>query len=405
MSAALDRVVELNSLLAKYRHEYYRADSPSVSDEVYDALEKELKLLVRDNPEDRDKAPVLDTVGSDLTGQGGRVQHVRPMLSLDNKYTVTELQEWVQNIVDKIPDVWFSLEPKVDGASCSLTYVDRKLVKAVSRGDGLNGEDRTRAMMASGAVPTTLRESQAPATLVEVRGEVWMPTAQMAKLNKAQAALGKKEWVSTRNLASGTMKLDNADEVKRRGLRFAQWDCFGIGDEYLSKMSRSSRWKSQALDYLGHIGFSQTYTRSTSGQDLLKSLERHLSQLKTEREAFWHSEGLGMLTDGLVFKVESQEHRDLLGEEHRVPNWACSYKYQDANGRTALNSIEWSISRNGKLTPVGVLDPIVLAGAQIDRVNLNNLTWMSEMGIDELPCVVEIVRSGDVIPVVTKVVK
>jgi DNA ligase (NAD+) len=406
MKSPKDRVIELNTYLVEQRHAYYVLSNPIITDQVYDALELELKQLITANPDLKSFAPVLFSVGSDLTVDGGRVKHITPMLSIDNCYTVPELRDWVRDIVERFPDVWFAIEPKVDGNSCSLHYVNRLLVKAVTRGDGDAGEDITSVMAASGAVPLQLMEDRAPDSLVEVRGEVWISKGRMDALNGELEKAGKKLYSSQRNLASGTMKLKDLSEIKRRGLSFQPWDCFGLGDEYLSTRSRSGKWRSQCLDYLSMIGFAQTKLRSVSGKDLLAGLERHLGEMQKERELIWHGKGLGMLTDGLVFKVDTPSVRDSLGLNVKSPNWARAYKFQDSKGETTLQGFEWYVSRNGRLTPVGVLDPIVLNGASIARVNLNNITYIeSELGITEVPCRVEVCRSGDVIPIITRVIK
>jgi DNA ligase (NAD+) len=309
-------------------------------------------------------------------------------------------------VVETYPGVWIDIEPKVDGNSLSCHYLDRKLVKCVTRGDGDAGEDVTKIMAASGAIPLTLKEEFFPETLVEVRGEVWISKGRMDALNADLEKAGKKPYTSQRNLASGTMKLKDLTEVKRRGLSFQPWDCFGIPDSYLEKRSRNGLWRSHVLDYISLIGgFSQTKLRTVLGTDLLAALDMHLDQMRKEREVVWHGKGLGMLTDGLVFKVDTPSVRDQMGHDGHFPRWARAYKFQDSVGETTLLGFEWYVSKNGRLTPVGVLEPIVLNGATIARVNVNNLTYIHELGITEVPCRVELCRSGDVIPIITKVIK
>jgi DNA ligase (NAD+) len=257
----------------------------------------------------------------------------------------------------------------------------------------------------SGAVPLKLPEAFFPETLVEIRGEIWISTMRMEALNKEQEAQGKKGWVSPRNLAAGTLKLKDLAEVKRRGIKFMPWDVSGVPAEYLAKLHRDPRWSSHGLDYVHRAaGMAQPLLRSFEGKVLLEGLENHIASMRKEREVMWHGPGFGMLTDGLVIKVEDPGMREELGEEARCPNWAVSYKFQDSRGITTLLDIQWSVSRNGKLTPVGILDPIVLNGASISRVNLNNPSYMEELGLS-LGCKVELLRSGDVIPIITKVVE
>jgi DNA ligase (NAD+) len=328
------------------------------------------------------------------------------MLSIDNCYDIKELEQWVRDVVEQYPDAWIDIEPKVDGNSLSCHYVDHKLLKAVTRGDGEAGEDVTSVMAASGAIPLTLPKEFYPTSLVEVRGEVWISKGRMDALNAELEKAGKKLYTSQRNLASGTMKLKDLAEVKRRGLSFQPWDCFGVDDTWLSKRSRSSHWRSHVLDYLNQTAhFNQPKLRTFPAVEMLKNLQMHLTEMQQEREVVWHGKGIGMLTDGLVFKVDTPDVRDQMGINVKSPNWARAYKFQDSIGDTMLLGFEWYVSRNGKLTPVGVLEPIVLNGATIARVNLNNLTFIAELGIEEVPCKVEVCRSGDVIPIITKVIK
>ena len=395
-----DRITILNLQLQDARYKYYVLSDPDITDEEYDTLELELRRLVEEYPEHTQLAPVLFEVGSDLPDQTKRVEHITPMLSMDNCFTITDLHQWIKGIVDQYPEVWFTIEPKVDGASLALTYESLRLTLALSRG----GEDVTKVIEASGAVPLMLDRERFPSTPIEVRGEVWISKAQMNRLNDQLIQEGKKPYTSQRNLAAGSLKLKDSKEALRRGIRFHPWDCFGIPEDYLKQKSKSIQWRSHSLKYLEENGFGTCKHTSIQGTELLKNLQAHIDRARETREVFWHGDGIGMLSDGLALKVDTPEVRLALGDDGHYPAWARAYKFQDSRGETELIGIEWSCGRTGRLTPVGILEPIVLNGATITRVMLNNITWLEEMKVDHLPCRVELVRSGEIIPKITKVI-
>ena len=400
-----ERIQALNNKLVECSHAYYVLNEPIVPDSEYDKLEKELKDLITLAPEHKSLATALNKVGSDLTPVSKRIRHSQKMLSLENKYTPEEVMEWVEGIRKITPNATFSIEPKVDGNSLAAIYKGRKLVQCLTRGDGESGEDVTLAMKASGALPLTLPEGF-PDHL-EVRGEVWMSNNQLEKLNQEQERLGKKTWASPRNLASGSMKLKDTEEVARRGLRFLPWDVFGLSNEQLTPHFLSADFKSHHLKHLergAYFAQSQAYTYYLLQNLSLDGVTNVLKESGNIREVVWHK-NMSMPTDGIVIKVEDPAHRKMLGNDEKYPKWACAYKWQSLQSETTLLDVEWSISRQGKLSPVGLLEPVNLGGAIVTRVSLNNPTWMKEKGIIHLPCQVMVVRSGDVIPQIVSVVE
>lgn len=388
-----DKIIELNSQLATARHAYYVDSAPIVADSVYDALERELKTLVDENPDYAKYAYTLTTVGSDLRDDANRVKHKTLMLSLENKYTVDEIVAWM----DDLPaGTVVAIEPKVDGLSLSLRYVNKKLVLATTRGDGEYGEDVTAQVFASPSIPKTLSDNF-PETPVEIRGEAFIIKTVFDKLNTEAEAIGDKVYANPRNLASGTLKLKNLKEVTKRDLRFHPWEVHGIPANKLGA--------SKDLEFLhnnskfGEPGWRKPIlTRITDSKQLAKAIH----ELGKERE-YWHS-GLGMLTDGIVFKVEDKELRKKLGTGTKFPKHSCCFKFQSLQGVTKLLDVEWSSGRSGVLTPVGILEPINLGGSMISRVNLNNLSFIENLGLS-IGCDVQIVKSGDVIPTVTSLEK
>lgn len=397
--AGREMIIEVNDELIAARHAYYVQSKPVMSDQDYDRLERSLAGMVEGMPQFRRLATVLYTVGSDMVHSSGRIRHITPMLSLENKYDFDELREWCL----QFPDQQFIIEPKVDGASCSLLYLNRQLVKAVTRGDGLYGEDVTKQMAASGAVPLALPEAFFPATPVEIRGEVFISTQQFDKLNAELVTADEKPYASPRNLAAGSMKLLDLEAVKHRGLKFFVWQVEGVGQEYLEKRHLDAKYAHHAIQYVAKQCPQFPSPILVSAQDW-QTVERLIDgQIRKEREVLWHR-GLGMQTDGVVIKLVSPAGRKEAGAGSKLVNWAISFKYQNQSGRTTIRRIEWQTGRTGNLTPVGILDPLTLGGATISRVTLNNWSWMQELGITHLPCEIELIRSGDVIPKVVRVV-
>lgn len=391
---AAQKLIQLvNNELVEARHSYYVLCQPTMTDAEYDAKERSLKEMVAAAPQFKSLAPVLTVVGSDLTRNATQVKHRSPMLSLENHYTFDLTQAWCS----KFPaGTHFVLEPKVDGSSCSLTYLNRKLVKAVTRGNGVYGEDITAAMAASKAVPTTLPEEHFPATPVEIRGEVFMTVGQFNKINQELEANGDKPYVSPRNLASGTLKLKDMAEVARRGLRFFPWQVEGIPEEYLQTRQLSSRFAHHALMYVTRVCpvFPQSLLSiATSPEEVVEFLD---NRLRKERELVW-LQGLGMQTDGIVIKVDDPQLRAQLGVGEHYPNWGIAWKYPSEKRGTLLKSVTWQVGRTGVLTPVGELEPVNLGGSMVSRVSLNNATYIQELGI-EIGDEVLMSKGGEVIP-------
>lgn len=402
----------LNAKLMAARYAYYVESNPIMSDQEYDALEKQLRDLVAREPKVAVMATVLTAVGSDIVGSIGTIKHREPMLSLDNAYTLADLEAWIK---DHPENTTYTIEPKVDGGSLSIRYADHKLWVAVTRGDGEKGEDVTQAAMTIRDIPKTL-PSHFPENL-EVRGEVFMTKAQFNALNEAQFAAGKDIYKNQRNLATGSLKLKDLKEVKARGLSFQPWQVIGLEptpgttspdmadpnfteEQKLRMAGATGLEHSQALEFIHRsCGFRQPHCwRVYHKKDMAAAIGKNITLLTT----LWE-DALGMKCDGLVIKVEQHFLRRQLGNGTKAPKWAIAFKIQSMAGVTKLLDVVWQVGRTGALTPVGVLEPINLGGAIVQRVNLNNLSWIREKGL-ELGCLVEVVRSGDVIPKVLRVV-
>lgn len=379
-------IINLNSQLIDAADAYYKRNSPVMSDAAFDAFEKQLKGLVAANPQFASLATYLKKVGSDVTAPvSGRTPHKIRMLSIENQYTEADYL----GQFDRFGGVPVVQEPKFDGISCSLTYVDGKLVRALTRGDGESGEDIT-AQVRLTEVPTALvRPKSAPAGYsIEVRGELVMRESTLAKLNAKFAAASQKTYSSTRNLTAGTMKLNPvkyADQIKEREITIRPWDV--IGDQLPN--SRLER-----LRLLVSSGFPAPQgILITDRSQVVPALNKFLTLNKTS----------DVQADGVVMKVDDVPTCTRLGLASKYTNYQTCFKPQSDKAETYVREIIWQIGRTGKLTPVAICDPVTLAGAVLTRVTINNTTWIKEMGLT-IGAKVLMLRSGGVIPKIEAVI-
>jgi len=382
------QIKELNAVLEQARDAYYKKAEPIMPDADYDKTEKVLRDLVAAAPHLAEYAPVLKTVGSDLTAQG-RVKHAVPMRSIENQYTVEDLISWVEKVLAKHPATKFCLEPKFDGISVSLVYEHGYLVRALTRGTGEEGEDITAQAKMVKHIPHTL--PNIPINMI-VRGELVMQNCTLERINREAAEKGGKQYSSTRNLTAGTMKNRDLSVVADRDIWFMPWDV--ISDHPLMMDSGKER-----LELLGYNGFPSPLCNIAIDIDSVKSV---LAQRLRDREHMLRAV-MSLETDGVVIKVDSHKLRKDLGVASKYTNWQVCFKPQSASGTTYLREIQWQVGRTAKITPVAKCDPVVLAGASVTSASLNNITYIQKMGL-RLNAKVEMLRSGDVIPQIVRVI-
>jgi DNA ligase (NAD+) len=405
------QIVEWNAKLQQARDAYYVNAAPIMSDVEYDKMERMLRRAVDLFPQFRELAPVVDTVGSDLEGTGdGRFRHLSSMLSIENAYTHDELLQWYDTICEELglKSVRLELEPKVDGLSCGIHYDYRSgtPIQALTRGDGTFGEDVTAVVTEQGCFP---RRCTFPkdwdAQTIEIRGEVAITHMEFERINKEAEAKGEKPYANCRNLASGTLKMKDPVAASLRKLIFIPWQVLIHKEGQRGQIALGP----DATAALSHIGFRQYLGRSVLVTDEMSREEQHrlivetLENVMKERDTLWTT-GLGIDTDGIVIKVSDPKLRKKLTDSSKYQGSMRAWKAQSSIGVTTLEDVIWQTGRSGKLTPVGIVKPINLAGAIVSKCNLNNWTWMQEMGVTHLPCQVEILRSGEVIPVLTRVI-
>ena len=381
-----EKISSLRKKLHDHNYRYYVLDDPIISDYDFDMMLKELDLLERENPEFFDVNSPTQRVGGEVTKSFNTSVHETPMLSLDNSYSLDDLKNWEKRI-KKIIDgpVEYTCELKFDGVSINLLYKGGELVKAVTRGDGVKGDDVTANVKTIPTVPLKLN-GNFPENF-EARGEIVMPLEGFDKLNKMRIANGEEPFKNPRNTASGSLKLQDSKEVSKRPLK-----CL------LYSIEDSTFYKNQ-IDFLENgknLGFNifKKYKHSNSIEDIfdfIKECEEKRSDLPFE-------------IDGVVVKVNDFYQREVLGFTSKFPRWAIAYKYKPENIGTILNSISLQVGRTGAITPVANLEPINLAGTIVRRASLHNADFIESMDI-RIGDYVFVEKGGDIIPKITNIDK
>ena len=375
------RIHELRDLLNRYNHEYYVLNAPTVSDQDYDALMRELEDLERDNPQYHDPLSPTQRVGSDLSQGFTQVAHERPMQSLSNSYSIEEVQDFLRRAKDGLggESVQIVGELKYDGTSISLIYEHGRLVRAVTRGDGVRGDDVTANVLTIKSVPLVLTPGNWPDKF-EVRGEVLLPWASFEKLNRERAFNEEPLFANPRNAAAGTLKLQNSAEVARRGLDACFYFVLGDnlpGDTHYDRMQAVKSW-----------GFKVAQMTLLPSIDAVRDF---IAQWDVERKT------LPVATDGLVFKLNSLRQWLNLGSTAKSPRWAIAYKFAPERECSKLRSITFQVGRTGVITPVANLDPVLLSGTVVKRASLHNEDVIRQFDIHDGDSLY-VEKGGEIIP-------
>ena len=379
------RIEELRRQLDYHNHKYYVENAPEISDFDFDAMMRELQELEREHPEYADPASPTLRVGSDLGAEFRTVRHRYPMLSLGNTYSLDELHEFLGRIEREAGATDYVCELKFDGTAISLTYEHGRLVQALTRGDGVEGDDVTANVRTVRSVPLRLRGEGWP-ELFEIRGEVLMPYASFDRLNAEREANGEQLFANPRNAAAGTLKQQESAVVARRGLDCTLYQL--TGDD----LPFATHWES--LEKAREWGFK------VSG-------EARICRSVAEIDAFiahWDEarRQLPFPTDGVVVKVNDFAVRRQLGFTAKAPKWAVAYKFKAEQALTRLESVSFQVGRTGAVTPVANLDPVLLAGTTVRRATLHNAEQMALLDIRPGD-MVYVEKGGEIIPKITGV--
>lgn len=393
VAAAADdrqRVTELRAEIARHDDLYFKQAAPEISDAAYDRLKRELAALEQTQPE---LAAAKEGVGDDRSGRFPTARHRAPMLSLDKVYTETEWRAFHAGFAARLGRRDFALvvEPKYDGLAISLTYERGELVRAVTRGDGREGDDVTDNVRTIRALPQKLA-ARAPdgsanpvPDRVELRGEVYLGNAEFARLNAERTAAGEEPFAHPRNVAAGTLKSTDPAEVERRGLSFVLygWGQWEGGAEPATQRALHALIRSWGLP--GVDSFQLVETAGEAWQAV--------QQLGRQRAT------LPFPIDGAVVKLDDVAARRLLGESDRAPRWAVACKYEPEQAIGRIRAITLQVGRTGVITPVAELDPVKLAGTTITRATLHNRARIAQRDIREGDFVA-IEKAGEIIPAV-----
>lgn len=382
INEAKKRVELLTETLEKANRDYYDLDSPTLEDDEYDALMRELRALESEFPELLSESSPSQRVGGTAATTFEKVPHAVQMASLQDVFSADEVRDFFER-VQKQGAEEFTVEPKIDGLSVSLEYENGVLVRGSTRGDGFVGEDITANLKTIRAIPLKLKEE---IPLLEVRGEVYMPKLSFAKLCEIQEKNGEPLPKNPRNAAAGSLRQKDSKITAERALDIF---CFNIqrveGKEFSSH--------SESLEFLKEQGFKiiPDYRVCTTFDEILARIEE-IGEMRTS---------LPFDIDGAVVKVNNLRLREEIGATVKVPKWAVAFKYPPEEKETTLNEIEINVGRTGALTPVAVFDPVQLAGTTVSRAVLHNQDYIAEKEI-RIGDRIVVRKAGDIIPEVVR---
>jgi DNA ligase (NAD+) len=388
-SSPRDRIERLRDQLRQHDHNYYVLARPTISDLEYDALLRQLIELEAAHPEFHSDDSPSARVGGEPIDKFRAVEHRQPMMSVDNTYNEAEFLAFDQRVRTalNLDQVDYVMEPKIDGVACSLRYEAGRLTLALTRGDGRRGDDVTANVRTIRSVPLALR-TDAPPTVVEVRGEVFMDNATFDRINQSQLDAGEETYANPRNFTAGTLKQLDPRVTAARNLRFV---AHGLGE--IVGLEQDSYF--DLMRHLRHLGIPlpESTTRCTGAAAAWQAIE----SFRTARA------NLAYATDGMVIKLDSRRLRDTLGATSKSPRWAIAFKYPAEQVQTTLESVTWQVGKNGTLTPVAELSPVAVAGTTVRRATLHNIEQIRKLGLHERDRVV-IEKAGEIIPQVVRAV-
>ncbi|MBW8241222.1 NAD-dependent DNA ligase LigA [Muricauda oceani] len=380
------KITSLREELREHNYKYYVLDEPSISDYEFDMKLKELQKLEAEHPEFHDPTSPTLRVGGMVTKNFETVPHEHRMYSLDNSYSKEDLEDWEKRIQRILGDaeVEFTCELKYDGASISLTYENGFLAKAVTRGDGFQGDDVTNNIKTIKSVPLQLKGDYP--SKFDIRGEIILTLEGFAKMNAERVEAGEEPYMNPRNTASGSLKLQDSALVAQRPLECLLYSIAG------NDLGVNSQF--DVLEKARSWGF-----KVPTVAKLCKSTAEVMQFVE-----YWaiHRHDLPYETDGVVVKVNSIQQQDELGYTAKSPRWAMAYKFKAEQATTILNKITYQVGRTGAITPVANLQPVLLAGTTVKRASLHNADQIAKLDVREGDSVF-VEKGGEIIPKIVKV--
>lgn len=383
-----EEVLYLRREIERHNRLYYNEGRQEISDAEYDELFRRLIELEEENPSLISPDSPTGKVGAEPVPDGRALRHLMPMLSLDNTYSREEISEWIKRIYKSlIPAGGFLVEEKIDGVGVSLLYEGGLLKRALTRGNGLEGEDITVNIFTQNIIPMSLKGSNIPAT-IEVRGEMYISHTELERINRERINSGKKSFSNPRNTCAGTLKLLNPSEVAERNLQAFFYSYGGVvggslPDAQEKLLERFSEWG---------LPVDSSFIRCAGEEEIISALKKiEIGRDKKDYDI-----------DGAVIKVNSFEEQFNLGSTSRSPRWAVAYKFRAKSAVTKLTDVIYNVGRTGVITPRAILEPVKVGGVTISSATLHNYDQIQRLGIN-VGDLVRVERGGDVIPKVLKV--
>ena len=378
-----ERIEELRRLLHEHNRRYYIQNDPIISDQEFDALMNELQTLEQRHPELYDANSPTQRVGSDLNGNFEQVEHKYPMLSLSNTYNEHDVASWYDSVKRGLKGETFEIccEIKFDGLSISLIYVDGRLIRGVTRGDGIHGDDVTANVRTIRSIPLVLQPGGDYPKEFEIRGEVLMPWSVFERLNLEREKAEEPLFANPRNAASGTLKSLSSKLVASRNLDSYLYYLLGDDvpcDGHYENMQKAAEWGFKISDAMRKVGS-------------LSEIFDYIIYWDVERK------NLPVATDGIVLKVNSLRQQRILGYTAKSPRWAIAYKFKAERACTKLTDIKYQVGRTGQITPVACLDEVQISGTSVRRATLNNEDFMKKMDL-HIGDYVYVEKGGEIIP-------
>ncbi|MFV0555183.1 MAG: NAD-dependent DNA ligase LigA [Mangrovibacterium sp.] len=382
---AIEKIKQLRAELNRYNYEYYVLSQPTISDFDFDMKLKELEMLEAEHPELFDANSPTQRVGSDINQSFKQEKHRYPMLSLSNTYSEGELRDFDNRVRKLVLEEFdYVCELKYDGTSISLTYEDGKLARAITRGDGVQGDDVTLNARTIRSIPLQLQGNYPQS--FEIRGEVLLPFAVFDKLNAQREENGEQPFANPRNAASGTLKLQNSQEVAKRELDGYFYHLLGEdvnGIDHYEGLQLAKAWGFKVSD---------DTKKCASIDEVIQFIQ------KWDKERF----NLPVATDGVVIKVNSKRLQNNLGFTAKSPRWAVAYKFKAERVSTRLESVSYQVGRTGAVTPVANLSPVQLAGTVVKRASLHNADIIENFDL-HYNDIVFVEKGGEIIPKIVDV--
>lgn len=382
MTDEKQRILQLRKELHEHNYKYYVLNQPEISDQEFDFMMKELQELEARHEDMFDPNSPTQRVGSDINQEFTQVTHKYPMLSLANTYSQEEVADFYNSVKKGLNDEDFEIccELKYDGLSISLTYEDGKLVRGVTRGDGVHGDDVTANVKTIRSIPLVLKDGDWPKEF-EIRGEILMPWNVFERLNQEREAAEEPLFANPRNAASGTLKSQNSALVASRNLDAYLYYLLGDelpGDGHYENLEKAREW-----------GF-----KISEGMRKVKTLQEIYDFID-----YWDAErkNLPVATDGIVLKVNSLRQQRALGYTAKNPRWAIAYKFKAERACTRLNEVTFQVGRTGAVTPVANMEPVQLAGTTVRRATLNNEDFIRSLDL-HIGDYVYVEKGGEIIP-------